>query len=594
MKNNLLIQGQGPKEQAVFLGSGISLSAAVGKAHVINSGLGQVPKYHVANIDIPDELKRFRNAVARAKKQIARLKAKTGSLTDATAEELELLLDAHAAMLVSTRLLSGIEKNIAELNVNAEAALEIVVAEVAQGFEKVKDAYLAARVQDIKDVGSRILRQLMKTPYQVYSKIPKGSIVVAKELSPADTALMDPANIAGLVTEQGGSDGHTAIMARSLNIPAVLGVTKIVSKIFDGDTIIVDGDNGRVIVSPDHDTLEEFKRKTEARRRLNRQLTRLRSLPGVTQDGVLVGMHANIELARDVEGAIHAGAEGIGLLRTEFMFLNRSSAPTEEDQYQTLKTIVTGMSGRPVTIRTFDLSADNVPQSKNTRPNKSTKPLLGLRAVRLSLRQQRLFEIQLSAILRASAHGEIRVLLPMVSSIHQVREVKKILRRVHSRLQKQDKISTDKLPPLGAMIEVPGAALIADSIIQEVDFLAIGTNDLTMYTLAIDREDEQVSHLFNPLHPAVLQLIQITLQAAHRSKKPISICGEIAGDPRFAPLLIGLGVRELSMTSQNLPRVKQRIRALKTGPATRRAMAILDQTDEDQVQRLLDDFNEGL
>ena len=570
------------------------MSAAVGKAHVINSGLGQIPKYHVANIDIPDELKRFRNAVARAKKQIARLKAKTDSLTDATAEELELLLDAHAAMLVSTRLLSGIEKNIAELNVNAEAALEIVVAEVAQGFEKVKDAYLAARVQDIKDVGSRILRQLMKTPYQVYSKIPKGSIVVAQELSPADTALMDPANIAGLVTEQGGSDGHTAIMARSLNIPAVLGVTKIVSKIFDGDTIIVDGDNGRVIVSPDHDTLEEFKRKTEARRRLNRQLTRLRSLPAVTQDGVLVGMHANIELARDVEGAIHAGAEGIGLLRTEFMFLNRSSAPTEEDQYQTLKTIVTGMSGRPVTIRTFDLSADNVPQSKNTRPNKSTKPLLGLRAVRLSLRQQRLFEIQLSAILRASAHGEIRVLLPMVSSIHQVREVKKILRRVHSRLQKQDKISTDKLPPLGAMIEVPGAALIADSIIQEVDFLAIGTNDLTMYTLAIDREDEQVSHLFNPLHPAVLQLIQITLQAAHRSKKPISICGEIAGDPRFAPLLIGLGVRELSMTSQNLPRVKQRIRALKTGPATRRAMAILDQTDEDQVQRLLDDFNEGL
>ena len=594
MKNNSLIQKQSSKEQTVFLGSGISMSAAIGKAHVINSGLSQVPKYHVAKIDIPDELKRFRNAVAKAQKQIVRLKAKTDSLTDATAEELELLLDAHAAMLVSTRLLSGIEKNIAELNVNAEAALEIVVEEVAQGFEKVKDAYLAARVQDIKDVGSRILRQLMKTPYQVYSKIPKGSIIVAQELSPADTALMDPANIAGLVTEQGGSDGHTAIMARSLNIPAVLGVTKIISKICDGDTIIVDSDNGRVIVSPDNDTLEEFKRKTEARRRLNRQLTRLRSLPAVTQDGVLVGMHANIELARDVEGAIHAGAEGIGLLRTEFMFLNRSSAPTEEDQYQTLKTIVTEMSGRPVTIRTFDLSTDNLPQSKNIRPNKSTNPLLGLRAVRLSLRQQRLFEIQLSAILRASTHGEIRILLPMVSSIHQVREVKKILRRVHSRLQKQDKISTDKVPLLGAMIEVPGAALIADSIIQEVEFLAIGTNDLTMYTLAIDREDEQVSHLFNPLHPAVLQLIQITLQAAHRSKKPVSICGEIAGDPRFAPLLIGLGVRELSMTSQNLPRVKQRIRALKTGPATRRAMAILDQTDEDQVQRLLDDFNEGL
>jgi Phosphoenolpyruvate-protein kinase (PTS system EI component in bacteria) len=276
------------------------------------------------------------------------------------------------------------------------------------------------------------------------------------------------------------------------------------------------------------------------------------------------------------------------------MFLNRSSAPTEEEQYQTLKTIVTEMSGRPVTVRTFDLSNENLPQSKNTRTNNSINPLLGLRAVRLSLKQQRLFEIQLSAILRASMHGEIRVLLPMISSIHQVREVKKILRRVHLKLLKHGQVTTEKLPPIGAMIEVPGAALIADSIIQEADFLAIGTNDLTMYTLAIDREDEQVANLFNPLHPAVLRLIQITLQAAQRGNKPVSICGEIAGDPRFAPLLIGLGVRELSMSSQNLPRVKQRIRALKTGPATRRAMAILDQTDEDQVQRLLDDFNEGL
>ena len=570
------------------------MSAAIGRAHVINSGLGQVPKYNIPKNDVPDELQRFRKAVSKAQKQVKRLKAKTSLLTEASAEELELLLDAHAAMLVSTRMLSGIEKNIIESNLNAEAALELVVDEIAQGFAKVKDAYLAARVQDIKDVGSRILRQLMKTPYQVYSKVPKGSIIIAQELSPADTALMNPDTVAGLITEQGGSEGHTAIMARSLNIPAVLGVNKILSKIKHGDTVIVDGDAGRVIVNPDQNTLEEFKRKSEARRRLNRQLTRLRSLPAVTQDGVLVGMQANIELARDVEGAKHAGAEGIGLLRTEFMFLNRSSAPSEEEQYQTLKTIVTEMSGRPVTVRTFDLSNENLPQSKNTRTNNSINPLLGLRAVRLSLKQQRLFEIQLSAILRASMHGEIRVLLPMISSIHQVREVKKILRRVHLKLLKQGQVTTEKLPPIGAMIEVPGAALIADSIIQEADFLAIGTNDLTMYTLAIDREDEQVANLFNPLHPAVLRLIQITLQAAQRGNKPVSICGEIAGDPRFAPLLIGLGVRELSMSSQNLPRVKQRIRALKTGPATRRAMAILDQTDEDQVQRLLDDFNEGL
>ena len=240
MKNNSLTEEQSPRTQTVLIGSGISMSAAIGNAHVIKSGLGKIPRYHVADTDIPDELKRFRKAVAKAQKQIARLKAKTSSLTEATAEELELLLDAHAAMLVSTRMLSGIEKNIAELNVNAEAALEMIVEEIAMGFEKVKDAYLAARVQDIKDVGSRILRQLMETPYQVYSKIPKGSIIVAQELSPADTALMDPASIAGIITEQGGSDGHTAIMARSLNIPAVLGNTKILAKICDGDTMNVD------------------------------------------------------------------------------------------------------------------------------------------------------------------------------------------------------------------------------------------------------------------------------------------------------------------------------------------------------------------
>ena len=428
------------------------MSAAIGRAHVINSGLGQVPKYNIPKNDVPDELQRFRKAVSKAQKQVKRLKAKTSLLTDASAEELELLLDAHAAMLVSTRMLSGIEKNIIESNLNAEAALELVVDEIAQGFAKVKDAYLAARVQDIKDVGSRILRQLMKTPYQVYSKVPKGSIIIAQELSPADTALMNPDTVAGLITEQGGSEGHTAIMARSLNIPAVLGVNKILSKIKHGDTVIVDGDGGRVIVNPDQNTLEEFKRKSEARRRLNRQLTRLRSLPAVTQDGVLVGMQANIELARDVEGAKHAGAEGIGLLRTEFMFLNRSSAPTEEEQYQTLKTIVTEMSGRPVTVRTFDLSNENLPQSKNFRTSNSINPLLGLRAVRLSLKQQRLFEIQLSAILRASMHGEIRVLLPMISSIHQVREVKKILRRVHLKLLKQGQVTTEKLPPIGDII----------------------------------------------------------------------------------------------------------------------------------------------
>ena len=259
-----------------------------------------------------------------------------------------------------------------------------------------------------------------------------------------------------------------------------------------------------------------------------------------------------------------------------------------------MTTIVAGMSGKPVTIRTLDLNAEELPDAMSVWGHNAANPLFGRRAVRLSVKQQKLFEVQLSAILRASKHGPVKILLPMISSIHQIRHVKRLLEKVVRRLRKRGTEFPGSLPPIGAMIEVPGAALIADSIAQEVDFFAIGTNDLTMYTLAIDREDEQMAGLFNPLHPAVLRLIQITLTAAQRNDKPVSICGEIAGDPRFAPLLIGLGVRNLSMASQNLPRVKQRIRALDTGPATRRALAILDQTDEDYVRNLLDDFNESL
>jgi phosphotransferase system enzyme I (PtsI) len=276
------------------------------------------------------------------------------------------------------------------------------------------------------------------------------------------------------------------------------------------------------------------------------------------------------------------------------MFMNRGDMPGEEEQYALLRTVVEGMSGRPVTIRTLDVGGEKLAAAIGDRANQSANPMLGLRAIRFSLKEPKLFEVQLSAILRAGAHGPTRLLLPMISSVHQIKQVKVILKRVTSRLKRRN-VSVAATPPsLGVMIEVPGAALIADSLAQEVDFFAIGTNDLTMYTLAIDRGDEQVADLYNPLHPAVLRLIQFTLGAAQRAEKPVSICGEIAGDPRYAPLLVGLGVRELSMASQSIPRVKQRIRSLDRGQATKRALAIMDQADEGGVSALLDDFNESL
>jgi phosphoenolpyruvate-protein phosphotransferase (PTS system enzyme I) len=594
MRTSAGFSENGQAEEHFLDGVGVSAGFAIGVVHLIETGLGQVPEYSITADAVNHEITRFAKALSKAKQQVSRLKQKSTTLGDATAEELGLLLDAHGAMLGSTRMIHAVERNIRDHRINAEAAVQAMVREIARGFARVKDPYLAARLQDIRDVGSRILRQLTETPYQAFSVLPTGAIIVADELSPADIALMDPSKVSAFVTTLGGAEGHTAIMARSMGIPAVLGTPGLLAVAQSGQPVIVDGDAGRIVVNPNQATLAEYTRRAEARSRLNRQLERLRTLPALTRDGTNVAMQANIELSRDVNGALNAGAEGIGLFRTEFMFMNRDNSPGEDEQYALLRTVVEGMKGRPVTIRTLDVGGEKLTAALGDGASHSANPMLGLRAIRFSLKRPKLFEVQLSAILRAGAHGPIRLLLPMISSVHQVRQVKSILKRVTTRLKRRGIPLADTAPLLGAMIEVPGAALIADSLGQEVDFFAIGTNDLTMYTLAIDRGDEQVADLYNPLHPAVLRLIQFTVGAAQRAGKPVSICGEMAGDPRNAPLLVGLGVRDLSMASQSIPRVKQRIRALDMGQATRRALAIMDQADEGRVSALLDDFNEGL
>ncbi len=588
------MQRDGSIGEQVFEGIGVSPGIAFGTAHVVETAFGQVPEYRIAASGIDTEIARFGDAVAMARRQVTKLKRKSAGLSDATAEELGLLLDAHAAMLVSGRMINGIERLIRERRINAEAAVQEVVQGIAQGFASIKDPYLAARIQDIRDVGSRILRQLTKTPYQAFSVLPNGAVVIADELSPADIALMDPVRISAIVTTIGGPEGHAAIMARSIGFPAIVGTAGVLDRIRSGQDIIVDGEAGRIVVNPDGATIAEFRRRAQARKRLNRQLARLRTLPAQTRDGTTVSLQANIELPRDVDGALRAGAEGVGLLRTEFMFMNRDDIPTEDEQYGLLRAIVEGMKGRPVTIRTFDIGGDKFATALGDSGVTGPNPMLGLRAIRLSLKEHRLFEAQLSAILRAGAHGPIRLLLPMISTVDQVRQVRATLLRVSTQLTRCGVSIADPLPPLGVMIEIPAAALIADSLAQDTEFFAIGTNDLTMYTLAIDRGDEQVAGLYNPMHPAVLRLIQSTVAAAQRRNVPVSICGEIAGDPRYVPLLVGLGVRELSMSSLSIPKVKQRIRALDTGPATRRALVILDQGDEASVSALLDDFNSGL
>ncbi|MEX2201196.1 MAG: phosphoenolpyruvate--protein phosphotransferase [Dongiaceae bacterium] len=578
-------------KEETFEGLGVAPGIAIGAAHVVESGRVSVPEYEIEPDAVDEELARFRSAVSKAQKQLAKLRTKSEALPAAAREEVGFLLDAHRHMLTGSRILRGAEKRIAEQRLNAEAAVLKEISKVAADFAALDDPYLAARAQDIREVGDRLIRNLTQTPYEAFAHAAEGSIVVAEELTPADTALMDPKRITGIAAVLGGAESHTAIMARSLGLPAVLGATELIGRVHSGDLLVVDGDLGVVIVNPTAATQRRYQRRREALGRLERQLARLRRLPAVTRDGTTIRLAANLELPREFEQALVNGAEGVGLLRTEFMFMNRPDLPDEDEQYEALRTIVEAMDGKTVTMRTLDLGADKLAASMTDRFGESTNPALGLRAIRLSLSDRSLLDAQLAAMLRAAAHGPVRILLPMVSAANEVRAVRQAMMATVKRLKRRKVAIGDPLPQLGVMIEVPGAALAADALAQVSEFFAIGTNDLTQYTLAIDRGDEQVAHLYNPLHPAVLRLIQFATEAALRARISVSVCGEIAGDPRYAPLLIGLGIRELSMTANALPRVKQRIRQMDLLSAIRCAQVIMEQTDSGRITTLLDDFN---
>ncbi|MBO0735970.1 MAG: phosphoenolpyruvate--protein phosphotransferase [Alphaproteobacteria bacterium] len=572
-------------------GLGVSPGIAIGPAHIAEGGDPSVVEVQITDSEVEAERNRFAEAVAVSLKQLRRLKAKTSALPDSAAEEVGYLLDAHLAMLSNSRLVRGVDERIARSRFNAERAVQIEIHEIAQSFAAMRDPYLAARIEDIRVVGTRLIRNLTKQPYVAYSGLPAGAVILAEELTAADTALMDPGRIAGFATVFGGAEGHTAIVARALGLPAVLAVPGLLEHAQPGDTVVIDGTDGCVIIDPSPQTVAEYEARRDALARERRGLARLRKLPSVTRDGVEVSLEANLELPIELEQAIANGAVGLGLVRSEFLYMNRDDLPGEEEQYAVFSALVRGMDGKPVTVRTFDLGGEKLARPLSEHSPQPANPALGLRAIRLSLQDRRLLDPQLAAMLRAAGDGPLRILLPMISTAGEIRRVRGALEQVARRLRRRGVKLPKALPPLGAMIEVPGAALAADSLAGEADFFAIGTNDLIQYTLAIDRGDEQVAHLYNPLHPAVLRLIQFTIEAALRRSMPISVCGEMAGEPRFTALLLGLGLRNLSMAPRNIPRVKQRIRGLDITAAARRARAIMDQSDTGRIAALLDDFN---
>ena len=575
-----------------FTGLGVSAGIAVGPAHVVERGLIDVPEYRIEDDAIEAEIARFGEAVSLSVSQIHSLQAKAEALPEEVAGQLRYLLDAHLLMLSGSRLVRGVEARIRDARINAEAAIQVQLSEIAQAFAGMEDSYLAGKIDDVREASGRLVRNLTRAGYQAFSSVPSGTIIIAEEITPADTALMDPARIGGFAAALGGAEGHTAIMARSLGLPAVLGVSGLTGTVRSGDIVAVDGVRGGLVINPGEATIARLERRRRALERRERQLARLRQVPAVSRDGERVTLQCNIELPSEMPQAQEAGAEGIGLLRSEFMYMNRDEPPSEDEQYVVLKDIVGGMNGAPVTVRTLDVGSDKLAYSLGEHISPSVNPALGLRAVRLSLKIPALLEAQIAAILRAGAHGPVRILVPMITSVEEIRHVRKAVDKMIRRLTRA-RVPIADAPPLGVMIETPGAALAADALADACDFFSLGTNDLTMYTLAIDRGDEQVAHLYDPLHPAVLRLIRFATDAARRAGIPVNLCGEIAGNPRFTAMLLGFGLRDLSMAPPNVPRVKQRILALDASAAARHAEELLSQSEAARIARLIDDFPDG-
>jgi len=546
-----------------LFGLPVSRGIAIGRAVLVASSRLDVAHYYVAEEDVDTEVERLRtarNAVARE------LSAMKRDLPAEAPAELAALLDVHLMLLHDESLTPAAKQWIRERHYNAEWALSAQLEVLARQFDEMEDEYLRERKADLEQVVERLIGVLARGadgPSAVEHAIsPENSgedplVLVAADISPADMLQFKGGVFLGFVTDVGGKTSHTAIVARSMDIPAVVGAREASRLIRQDDWVVIDGDAGVVVVDPTPAAIEEYraiKRKREAGRA---RLARLRHLPAVTRDGERVELQANIEQPGDVATALASGAVGIGLFRSEFLFMNRDGdLPGEDEQYEAYRSVVQGMRGRPVTIRRLDVVADK-PLDDARRDEAHVNPALGLRAIRWSLSEPAMFRQQLRAMLRAAAHGRVRVLLPMVGHLSEVRLTLEALAR--ARQQLEDSGRAYGAIELGAMVEIPAAALVLPSFLRYFDFASIGTNDLIQYTLAIDRADEAVAHLYNPWHPAVLQLVAQTVACATRLRKDVSVCGEMAGDPAFTELLLGMGLRTFSMHPSQIPTIKERV-----------------------------------
>jgi phosphoenolpyruvate-protein phosphotransferase (PTS system enzyme I) len=558
----------------------VSRGIAIGRAHLLAPAALDVKHYLVAEEQIEAEVQRLQQAIAAVHKELQTI---WSDLPKDSPAELGAFIDVHA-LILSDPMISEVPLDIIRTRrYNAEWALVTQIDELSAQFDDIGDAYLRERKADIQQVGERVLKVLTGTATGLQR--PNGSaeggnmIVVAHDISPADMLQFRDRSFAGFITDLGGQNSHTAIVARSLDIPAAVGMFNASALIQQDDWVIIDGDAGVVIVDPTPSVLEQYRERQARLMRERKKLSKLKKTPAVTKDGTEISLFANIEFPDDCAAAMEAGANGVGLFRSEFLFIGRTGhggrLPTEDEQFESYRQAVVAMKGRPVTIRTLDIGAD---KPLDAAEQTALNPALGLRAIRYCLAEPQLFLTQLRAILRASAYGPVKLLIPMLAHAFEIEQTLALIEQAKAQLRDANK-KFDPLTPIGAMIEIPAAALTLPMFVKRMDFLSVGTNDLIQYTLAIDRVDHEVAHLYNPLHPAVLYLLANTISLGAKAGTPVSVCGEMAGDPKLTRLLLGMGLREFSMHPSQILQVKQEILSadLKAlAPYTRKIMRTFD------------------
>ena len=586
-------------------GIGVSRGIAIGRVHRLAPSELDIRQFQIERKDVLHEVARLNNAFSLVRAELDALR--DGVAADAPGE-VRAFLDLHRMILDDSMLCDAPRDLVRQKLINAEWALTIQLEQVCRQFESIDDEYFRSRSEDVRQVVERVLKALAGGEAGTLPKLPalrkpEGEaadrvVLVARDLAPADMLhLKDRAglDLAGFVTELGGATSHTAILARSLGVPAVLGLADVRSAVEEGDLVIVDADEGRLIVQPDAAELDSYRQRVKAAAEARAELRKLKGKIARTRDGIAIELLANIELPGDAREALEAGADGIGLFRTEFLFMNRDRLPDEDEQYEAYAKVARAMKGKPVVIRTLDIGADKVLNEVARdslgiaagAPTVESNPALGLRAIRYCLAYPELFLTQLRAILRASSVGTVRILVPMLAHVHEIDSALSFVARAKEQL-KERKHKFDARVPVGGMIEVPAAALSLPAFVKRLKFLSIGTNDLIQYTLAIDRADSSVSHLYDHLHPAVLQLISRTIKTGEKSRLPVSVCGEMAGETEVTELLLGLGLKQFSMHPSQILAVKQRVLATSRRSAIQLASRVMRAADPMEIRKALE------